>query len=125
MPRKGRSNEEIVHALHQVDSGEKVAEVCRRLGVSEQKFHRWKKQFAGLGVAEVRELRSLRAPACCNDGAGLQRSPSIMALSLSVGRWTPGHKRTMSSSISFVRRSPWRMRSSRASMASCANRSIR
>jgi len=60
MPRKGRSNEEIVHALHQVESGEKVAEVCRRLGVSEQTFYRWKKQFAGLGVAEVRELRSLR-----------------------------------------------------------------
>ena len=32
MPRKGRSNEEIVHALHQVEGGEKVTEVCRRLG---------------------------------------------------------------------------------------------
>jgi putative transposase len=60
MPRKGRSNEEIVRALGQVDSGEKVAEVCRRLGVSEQTFYRWKKQFAGLGVQELRELRSLR-----------------------------------------------------------------
>ena len=60
MPRKGRSNEEIVHALHQVDSGEKVTEVCRRLGVSEQTFYRWKKQFVGLGVQELRELRSLR-----------------------------------------------------------------
>ena len=60
MPRKGRSNEEIVHALGQVESGERVAEVCRRLGVSEQTFYRWKKQFAGLGIQEVRELRSLR-----------------------------------------------------------------
>ena len=60
MPRKGRSNEEIVHALHQVDSGEKVTEVCRGLGVSEQTFYRWKKQFTGLGVQELRELRSLR-----------------------------------------------------------------
>lgn len=60
MPRKGRSNEEIVHALQQVESGEKVAEVCRRLGISEQTFYRWKKQFAGLGVQELRELRSLR-----------------------------------------------------------------
>jgi hypothetical protein len=34
MPRKGRSTEEIVHALGQVEAGEKVAEVCRRLGVS-------------------------------------------------------------------------------------------
>ena len=60
MPRKGRRNEEIVHALGQVGAGEKVAEVCRRLGVSEQTFYRWKKQFAGLGVQELRELRSLR-----------------------------------------------------------------
>src|SRR5215831_1400458 len=60
MPRKGRSNKEIVHALGQVEAGEKVTEVCRRLGVSEQTFYRWKKQFAGLGVHELRELRSLR-----------------------------------------------------------------
>ena len=60
MPRTGHSNEVIVHALHQVEGGEKVAEVCRRLGVSEQTFYRWKKQFAGLGLSEVRELRSLR-----------------------------------------------------------------
>jgi putative transposase len=59
MPRKGRSNEEIIHALHQVEGGEKVTEVCRRLGVSEQTFY-WKKQFSGLGLQELRELRSLR-----------------------------------------------------------------
>jgi putative transposase len=34
--------------------------VCRRLGVSEQTFYPWKKQFAGLSLLEVRELRSLR-----------------------------------------------------------------
>ena len=60
MPRKGRKNEEIVAPLHQVEGGEKVTEVCRRLGISEQTFYRWKKQFAGVGVQEVRELRSLR-----------------------------------------------------------------
>jgi putative transposase len=60
MPRKGHSNEVIVHAVHPVEGGEKVAEVCRRLGVSEQTFYRWKKQFAGLGLSEIRELRSLR-----------------------------------------------------------------
>ena len=60
MPRKGRSNEEIIHALHQVEGSEKVTEVCRRLGVSEQTFYRWKKQFSGLGLQELRKLRSLR-----------------------------------------------------------------
>jgi len=51
MPRKERSNEEIIHAVHQVEGGEKVAEVCRRIGVSEQTFYRRKKQFAGLGLS--------------------------------------------------------------------------
>jgi len=60
MPRKGRSSEEVLHALRQVEGGDKVAEVCRRLGVTEQTFYRWKKQFAGMGLSEVRELRSLR-----------------------------------------------------------------
>ena len=34
--------------------------VCRRLGASEQTFYRWKKQFSGLGLQELGELRSLR-----------------------------------------------------------------
>ena len=57
MPRKGRSNGEIIHALHQVKGGEKVTDVCRRLGVSEQTFYRWKKQFAG-----ARAVGAARAP---------------------------------------------------------------
>jgi len=40
MPRKGRNNKEIVAALHQVEGGEKVTEVCRRLGVSDQTLYR-------------------------------------------------------------------------------------
>jgi putative transposase len=60
MPRNGPSHEEIIRALPQVEGGEKVTEVCRRLGVSKQAFYRWKKQFAGLGLSEQRELRSLR-----------------------------------------------------------------
>ena len=60
MPRKGRSNEEIIHALHQVEGGEKVTEVCRRLGVSEQTFYRWKKEYGGMLPSEARELKQLR-----------------------------------------------------------------
>jgi len=34
-----------------------VAEIIRKLGISEQTFCRWKKRFAGLGIAELRRLR--------------------------------------------------------------------
>ncbi len=36
-----------------------VEEVCRKLGISQQTFYRWKKKFDGLGVAEVRRLKQL------------------------------------------------------------------
>ena len=36
-----------------------MAKVIRKLGISEQTFYRWKKRFAGLGIAERRRLRTL------------------------------------------------------------------
>ncbi len=47
------------HALHQVEGGEKVTEVCRRVASASRRY-RWRKQFTGLGLLELRELRSLR-----------------------------------------------------------------
>ena len=35
-------------------------EICRKLGISEQTFYRWKKKYGGLGVSELRELKQLR-----------------------------------------------------------------
>ncbi len=52
--------EQMVMALRQAESGTPVEEVCRKVGISEATFHRWKKRFGSLGVAEVRELRQLR-----------------------------------------------------------------
>jgi putative transposase len=59
MGRKQYTEEQIAFALRQAESGTPVAEIIRRLGVSEQTFYRWKKQFAGLGIAELRRLRTL------------------------------------------------------------------
>ena len=57
---KRYSEEQIVYALRQVEGGRKIAEVCRELGVTEQSFHRWKRQYAGMGITELQELRKLR-----------------------------------------------------------------
>ena len=59
MPKKVFAEEQIVYALRQAESGTPVVEVCRRLGVTEQTFYRWKRRFAGLGIAELRRLRQL------------------------------------------------------------------
>ena len=59
--RKSRfSEEQITMALRQAEAGTPVEEVCRKLGVSQATFFRWKKRFGSLGVAEIRELRQLR-----------------------------------------------------------------
>jgi putative transposase len=58
--KKSRFTEaQIVFALRQAESGTPVAEIIRKLGVAEQTFYRWKKRFAGMGVAELRRLRQL------------------------------------------------------------------
>jgi putative transposase len=53
------TEEQIVAALRRAEGGTPVAEVCRKLGVSEQTFYRWKRRFAGMGIAELRRLRQL------------------------------------------------------------------
>lgn len=59
MKRKRYSEEQIAFALRQHESGTAVAEIVRKMGISEQTFYRWKKKYAGLGVAEVRRLKQL------------------------------------------------------------------
>ncbi len=59
--RKSRFTEEqIALALRQGEAGTPVDDICRKLGVSEATYFRWKKKFGGLGVSELRELRQLR-----------------------------------------------------------------
>ena len=58
--RKSKFTEEqITYALRQVEAGASAAEVCREMGVSEQTFYRWKKKYAGMGIAELRRLKQL------------------------------------------------------------------
>ncbi len=59
MKRKRFTEEQIAFALRQAEAGTPVGEVCRKMGVSEPSFHRWKKRFAGMGVPEIRRLRQL------------------------------------------------------------------
>jgi putative transposase len=53
------TDQQIVAALRQVEHGTTVGEVCRKLGVTEQTYYRWKRKFAGMGIAELRRLREV------------------------------------------------------------------
>lgn len=50
---------QIAFALKQAETGVRVEEVCRKMGISEATFYNWKKKFGGLGVSELRRLRQL------------------------------------------------------------------
>ena len=59
MKQKRYSDEQITFALRQAESGTASTEICRKLGISEPTFYRWKKQFAGMGTVEIRRLKQL------------------------------------------------------------------
>ncbi len=60
MKRKRFSVEQIVALSKQAELGLPVAELTRQVGISEQTFYRWKKQYAGLQSDQVRELKVLQ-----------------------------------------------------------------
>ncbi len=59
MKRSRFSEEQIVYAIRQAESGTPVGDLCRPLGVSEATFYTWKKKDAHLGVSELRRLRQV------------------------------------------------------------------
>ncbi|EGX3499913.1 IS3 family transposase [Salmonella enterica] len=59
MKKTRYTEEQIAFALKQGETGTRVGEVCRKMGISEATFYNWKKKFAGPGVAELRRLRQL------------------------------------------------------------------
>ena len=60
MKRKRYSVEQIIGAVKQHELGTPVVDICRKLGIAEGTFYRWKKQYGGLEPSQARELRQLR-----------------------------------------------------------------
>ena len=59
MRRSKFTEQQIAFALRQAETGTRVAEVCRKMGISDATFYNWKKKYGGLGVPELRRLRQL------------------------------------------------------------------
>jgi len=57
--KKKFTEAQIAFALRQAESGTPMAEIIRKMGISEVTFYRWKKKFAGMGVSELRRLKQL------------------------------------------------------------------
>src|ERR1700683_2907086 len=53
------SEEQIIAVLREHEAGAKTAEVCRRHGISDATFYKWKAKYAGLEVSDARRLKAL------------------------------------------------------------------
>lgn len=59
MKRKRFTEEQIIAALKEAESGLPSAEVCRKYGISDATFYNWRRKFGGMEVSEAKRLRQL------------------------------------------------------------------
>ena len=63
MSRKRRSPEQIIGILREAEvrlsQGEKTREICRSLGITDQTYYRWRREYGGLQVSQARRMKDL------------------------------------------------------------------
>ena len=57
--KKRFTEEQIIRVLKEQEAGERTADVCRRHGVSQATFYKWKAKFGGMDVSDARRLKAL------------------------------------------------------------------
>jgi putative transposase len=55
------SESQIVGILKEIDAGGKVGETCRKYGISEAGYYRWKSKYAGMEISQLAQMRELQA----------------------------------------------------------------
>ena len=53
------TDEQIAFAIKQSELGTKVEEICRKMGISDATFYKWRQKYAGLGLSELKKLKQL------------------------------------------------------------------
>ena len=61
MKRNRFTDEQIIGVLREHEAGGTARDLCRRHGISEQTFYRWKSKYGGMGVSEARRLKDLES----------------------------------------------------------------
>ncbi len=119
MKKKRFTEEQIAYALAQESTGQTIAEICRKLGVSEQTFHRWTKKSGSMGVAEVRRLKQFE-----DENAKLKRLVADLGRDKAILQdvlrksLTPGQRRRL---VGYAR-DAYRVTERRAWRVPCASR---
>lgn len=83
MPRKSYTPEEIIQQLRTVElesgNGVAILETCRKIGITEQTYYRWKKEYGGLRVDQAKRLKALE-----QENLRLKRIVADQAVDLSI-----------------------------------------
>ena len=79
MPRKKHTVEEIISKLREVEvglaGGKTIAEMCRQIVVTEQTFYRWRQEYGGLRIDQVKRLKQVET-----ENTRLRRAVSDLTL---------------------------------------------
>lgn len=81
------TEEQIIGILKEAEAGAQVTELCRRHGMTETTFYRWRKKYGGLEVSEARRLKQLE-----DENRRLKRIVADQALNLQVLKDLLGNK---------------------------------
>ena len=83
MPRKRYTSEQIIIQLREAEvelaKGQSTAEVCRKLGITEQTYYRWRKEYGSLRVDQIRRLKDLE-----RENGRLKKRVADQALDLAI-----------------------------------------
>ena len=83
MGRRHFKPEQIIHMLREAEiklaGGKKIGEVCRELGISEQSYYRWRKEYRGMQVSQAKKLKDLE-----RENARLKRLVADQALDKAI-----------------------------------------
>jgi len=83
MGRRHFKLEQIIHMLREAEiklaGGKRIGEVCRELGISEQSYYRWRKDYGGMQVSQAKKLKDLE-----RENAQLKKLVADQALDKSI-----------------------------------------
>ena len=86
--RKSRFTDEQIHGfVREVEAGAKIAEVCRRHGLSKSALQRWRAKYRGLGLTEAKRLKALE-----DENRRLKRLVADQALDIALLKDVVGRK---------------------------------